>query len=75
MRITQYAIGILFASALAGCAPAPTFQPGSPEEARWQKLEMACIETGGISYYWYENIDGTGQWECERPENAIKIKR
>ena len=72
MRITQYAIGVLFASALAGCSstPQPVYQAGSPEAARWQKLHLTCIETGVITYRWRY-----GAWECERPDNAIKIER
>ncbi len=74
MRITQYAIGVLLIAALAGCtiAEQPVYQAGSPEEARWQKLEMTCIETGGTSYRWSGLVE---RWECERPDNAIKIEK
>ena len=74
MRITQYAIGVLLIAALAGCtiAAQPVYQAGSPEEARWKKLEMVCIETGGAAYNW--RWDGA-YWECVRPDNAIKIQK
>ena len=74
MRITQYAIGILFASALVACSstPKPVYQPGSPEEARHKKLEMTCIETGGTLYRWNKS---NGYWVCVRTANTIKIEK
>ena len=80
MRITHYAIGIVLVAALAGCTTSgyggsyspPPPAPDTPAGARHQKLELACIESGGIGYMWNKFTDS---WSCNRSDNTIKIER